>query len=76
VVVVEILHFANALQRGLSDMDALQVAEVLEPFDAGAEDDQQVGVAGGGGGEGVHAAGRDDDRIALGRGQDTLPGEE
>lgn len=57
---------------GLVVCDALQMAEVLEPLYTGGEDDQQVGVAGGRGREGVHGARRDDDEITLASGQDAL----
>jgi hypothetical protein len=68
VVVVEILDLQDGFGWLLAARDTCEVAEVLEAFDARRDDDEDVGVVTGNGGEGVGHAGRDDEEVAaLGR---------
>lgn len=76
VVVVELLHLEEAFRGDLAECDALEMAEVLEAFDARGDDDEQVGVGAGDGREGVRAARRDDDEVAPLGADDVLPGQE
>jgi hypothetical protein len=44
VAVVQLLHREEALRARLAQGDAPETAEVLEAFDAGRDDDEEVGV--------------------------------
>jgi hypothetical protein len=65
VGVVELLDFQQAFGRHLPVGDAFQVAEVLEPFDARGDNDEDVGVLSWRGGEGVRNTRRHDDQVAA-----------